>query len=326
MSRGTAAVCARRCLRVAAAPTLLAATGCGIGAWATGTLVPWLHVSAFVPALLCCAAAVEFWPTFARGRAGADLVRSVTRRPLHGALAAGGGALLALALLLLGLAAGWSLLAPAPRAHRALAAEGRPLLDDTGGEVAFAVGGAPLGELQLRPIALLPHGDLEPTRVQVLADGAPLLAAPAEFRGSRQLLRVPLDGRRLDRLVLRRVSGTVPLLFADDAAVAVDQAPRARLLASALAFAPWLLPAALALALALLLGPFVGAPVALVTVGAALLLQTLGDLGPAAAALSLFARGHWLPAEPVFRDGLPSLGTAVVVMISAMLVRAGTRR
>jgi hypothetical protein len=97
-------------------------------------------------------------------------------------------------------------------------------------------------------------------------------------------------------------------------------------LGSALAFLPWTIPAATALAVAAMLGPFLALPLALVAALAVVLLQTLGELGPAAPALTLAARGHWLAGEPVFRGCLPSLLAVLAAMIGAMAIRARFRR
>jgi len=325
---------ARHCLLRAALPTLVAVLVAGIGAalrseaaaGGAGALSPWLQIAPFVAAVACCLAAIEYWPTLARGRPGADFVVRCTARPLHGAGTAAAGALLALLLLLLLLAAGAACLLPAPHAHRALTATGRPLLDSGDRELAFAAGGVVGDEVRLRAVALLPQQSPLPTELQVLADGQPLLAEPVEVAASHQLVRVPLGGRAVDTLTVRRTAGNLPLLFERDGVVVVESAVRSRLCSALLAFALYLVPAAVALAWTMLLGPLVALPVALAVTTAALALLVLADLSPAGTGVALAARGQWLPNEPVFRACVPSLGTGLAAMIGAMWLRRADRR
>ena len=69
-----------------------------------------------------------------------------------------------------------------------------------------------------------------------------------------------------------------------------------------------------------------GGMFALVVAGVALVLQSLGQVGPATAALTLCARGHWLLTEPIFWPCITSLGAGVAAMIAAMALRAEHRR
>lgn len=325
---------ARHCLLRAALPTLVAALVAGVGAatrgeapgGGAGALSPWLQLAPFAAAVACCLGAIEYWPTLARGRPGADFVVRCTARPLHGAGTAAAGALLALLSLLLPLALAASCLLPAPHAHRTLTATGRPLLGNVDNEIAFAAGGIVADEVRLRAVALLPHQAPLPTELQVLADGVPLLTEPIAVAASHQLVRVPLGGRAITTLTVRRTAGNLPLLFERDGVVVVESAARSRLCSALLAFALYLVPAAVALAWTMLLGPLVALPVALAVATAALALLVLAELSPAAAGVALAARGQWLPAEPVFPACIPSLGTGLAAMIGAMLLGRADRR
>jgi hypothetical protein len=312
-----------RCLRRAAAPSAAAAIAGSALQAATGTSAPWLHAAAFVVAAACCLCTVELWPLFARGRPGTDLVVRAVPGSLHGSGAAVAGALLALLALLVPTALLLALGLPEPRSHRAAAAGA--VLDDARPELRVELGGVPCREVLLRPVALMPAAAPVATTLQVFADGEPVGSA-IEITATQQLVRVPMAGRSIATLSLRRVAGNLALLFPRDGIVAVDAAAKSRALGSVLAFALWILPAGVALALALLLAPLAALPTSLLVAAAALVLQTLGDLGPAAAALTHAARGRWLLDESVFRDCLPSLGTGLAAMIAAMFVRAGARR
>lgn len=324
----------RHCLRRAVGPTAAAAIASLL---ATGLQRPgdlgtshganslWLQTPPFVAAVACTLAAIEYWPTFARQRPGADLVRRSAGAPLFGCGTAVLGSLCALALLLLPLAAITALQVPVPRAHHALTAAGRPLLDEHTDALQFAVGGIDCAEIRLRPVALLPSADPVPTTVAVVADGVALLTAPVEFAATRQLVRVPAD-RSIGELTLRRTAGTLPLLFDVGACLAVERSTRDRFAGSACALGLYLLPAFAALALALLLAPWIGLPVTLVAVATTLAILTFTDLGTAATGIALAARGHWVPAEHLLSASFPSLAAGLLAMIAAMLVRARIRR
>jgi hypothetical protein len=290
-------------------------------AWAA-----WLHLPAMVAALICCAAAIECWPTFAQRRPGADWLLRLLPPPLFGCGAAMLGALCALALLLLPLGTLAGALAPPPHAQRTLPAGRAPIVRAPGNEVTFAAGGCTAIGLELRPIALLPTGPLEPTRLQMFADDRPLLDAPVAISGTRQLVRLPLAAVRIDTLRVRSVGGSLPLLFPAGAVVLIEAEPRSGLGNGALAAGCYLLAAAATLAVGALAAPFVALPVAWTLLLAALLLQTLGGLGPVSDAVDALLRGHWLGTAGVLEQCRTSLGIGLPAMILAMLARGRLRR
>lgn len=325
----------RRCAVRTAAPALLAAAVAAAAAAALGhhedaagaALAPWLHLPAFVTTAACCATAVETWPTLSRGRPGVDWVLRATDRPLHGAGAALLGALLALLAWLLPLVAVAALAADAPHAHHRAEPVGPAVLPETATALAFRGPGVSCREIRLRPVALLPSGGApEPTHVQVEVGGRPLLPEPVAVAGTHQLVRVPVPALELRELAVRRTAGNLPLLFPPGSVELVAQEPASAALNSLLALGCYLLPAAVALALATLAAPAASLPVNLALVLAMLLLQTLGDLGPTGAAVNQMLRGRWLPTEGLFVACLPSLGTGALVMILAMIVRSRTAR
>jgi hypothetical protein len=327
--RTTRVVC-RRCLAVAAAPTLvataIAAIGVALADAGGAVLAPWLHLPAFVAAGACCTAAVECWPTFAQRRPGADWLLRILPPPLFGCAAAAAGALLALGTLLALPFALAAIAAPVPHTHHALDADGVPLLRAGDGTLTFAAGGRAARELLLRPVALLPAGAPEATGLLAFADDQPLAAEPWTVAGSHELVRMPFAPRTVTQLRLQRAGGNIPLVFPSGSVVLVEAAPRSRLANCALALATYLLPAAVALALAALAAPATALPVNLLLVLAALLLQTLGNIGPTGDAIAALLRGRWLPAEPLLAASVPSLGTGALAMILAMLWRGRLRR
>ncbi|MEQ1633682.1 MAG: hypothetical protein ABL997_14985, partial [Planctomycetota bacterium] len=80
--------------------TVLAIAVLWIGFAATGLATPWLHLAAFLPTTVAGLAAIAFWPVFATDRSLGELVRRLTRRPLHGMPTAALGAILAAACCL----------------------------------------------------------------------------------------------------------------------------------------------------------------------------------------------------------------------------------
>jgi len=322
------------CLRLAVIPAGLAALVGAVAVAGTTTFgeptaaaqAPWLHLPAFVAALCCCAAAVACWPTFSQRRPGVDWVLRLERGPLHGCGAASAGALLALLLLLLAAAGAAAVAAPVPYAHRPLAAIGEARLDGATDRVTFDGQDRVGRELWLRPVAYLPRATPEPVQLQLFADGTALLAEPLVVLSSQQPLRVRLPAQPVRQYELRRLAGNLPLLLPEGSVVLVEAAPRSRLLNGMVAAVCYLLPAGVALVLAALAAPAVALPLNLVLVFAALLLQTLGNLGPAAAGIAALLGGRWLPAEPLFQWSLPSLGTGITAMILAMALRRRLRR
>jgi hypothetical protein len=309
-----------RCLAWALPATALSCAAVVATSFAAHSIGPWLHAAAFLPIAASCFAATAFWPLFATDGDAREWVRRATRRPFHGLHHAALGSLCASALCLLALAIAAAPFVPTPRAHHAAQPIGRPILDDAQTQLSFEVGAA-CKELRLRPIAMLPHGELAPARVDVAADGTRITNEPISFDGTRQLVVLPLDGRRVQRIELRLVRGTIPLLFDQDAAVVVSPDTESSLLGCAMALLVMLVPACAALALAMATGAIAALPVQQALVLTALLVQTAGQAGPADAALTLCARGHWLPTEGL----LPSIGASLLVtagfVLAAMLTK-----
>ncbi len=319
---GTFRVCFRRCAAWTAPAALAGALLVWIGNATTGAVDPWLHVGAFLPVVASCLCAVSLWPMFAADANGRELVRRTTKGPLHGMPSAALAALAAAALGLLAVTASTAPLLPAPRAHRALAAGSRPILDADSGSLSFACERA-CDELRLRPAALLPQGAPAPTRVEVFVDGQLATPEPIAFYGHRQLAIVPLDGRRAGRIELRRIDGNVPLLFDREAAVAVEHGDAPAIAGCALAASFCLLPAFVALCLAMLTGPFVSTPVQWVATLCAVVVQTAGRAGPADAALTLCARGRWIPAEGLETEAALSFAVGAIAVVTAALLHRG---
>jgi hypothetical protein len=320
----TFGLCFSVCLRAALPIAALGAALCWGTELSTGQLSYALHLSAFSVALAASQKVIDFWPLFARDAAGADFVRRQQKGPFHGSLAAGAGSLAAAAACLLLLALATAALLPEQRAHRRLQPQSQPLLDGAVTSADFALGAA-ASELRLRPVVLLPPAAPEAARIEVLADGAPLLPEPFAVLGDRQLMRIPLDGRRLDVVTVRRTAGNLPLLFPEGSVTAPSATTMPRAAAAAMALLLWLLPQALALAVAWLLAPLLGRPVALVAAAAAMLVQTLGANGPASAGVTALLRGQWLPTEPVLARSTPSLLVGIAVLLLAMAQRAWRR-
>jgi len=333
----TTTIVMRRCLVQTALPFGVTAGLAMIGAMANGidadgaTLTgghhdpgafgPWLQLPAFVAAAACCATAIETWPTLARDRRGVDWILRATNRPLHGCGAAIFGALLALAIWLLPLAVVAGLTSPAPHAYRVAAPADSPILGQDDPSITFVGPGTRCKELRLRPIAVAAlRGAGQPTGIQVVAD-EPLLAEPLTFAGGLQLARIPIDDRVVTELVVQRQNGDLPLVFPPGSVELVESQRRSSLANAGLALGSYLVPAAVALALATLAAPFAALPTNLALVFAALLVQTLGKLGPTGVAMAQLGRGRWLPDDLFFQQCISSLGTGLVVMILAILVR-----
>jgi hypothetical protein len=294
----------------------------------------WAHLPAFVAAIACSLVVLEFWPTFAARQPGAGWVERLEPGPLRGAGQATLGALLAT----LGWLALWGLAlpflcagTPAPLAHRPLApldlGQEPPLLDAPQRPRLRFAGGpqVPVAALHLRPLALLPRGEPMPTRLEVLGDGEPLTAAPVAIAFTKQLVKVPIAARTVAMVELVQVGGSLPLLFEPGSVLVVEAAPRNLLANALLALLPWLTAAFVALAAANLAAPVASLPVNRTVVVAALVLQSLGDLGPVNRAMAAFLRGRWLPAELGAMDFAPPLAVAFVCLALALAVRRSSR-
>ena len=339
-ARGPLWLTFRRCLAGAALPTLAAAlVSTLLALWlvptlpglapAPGARTPWLHLPLLVAAAACAVHALAFWPLCALRRTGADQVRRLQRGPLGGCGAAAAGALLAQVVLTLPLTLGVARLfgAPATAAVRfAPALPPQPLLDHTRPRLTIALEGDRVRELQLRPLAAPPTGAYAPTRLRVLADGAPVAGGEVEFGATRELRRVPLPPLPLASLTLEYVDGTVPLLFARDTVLVVGAAERSGLANGTLTAVIGLLPGFTALALAILCGAAAGLATVRTVALVLLFVQAVGDVGPWGDAVLALLRGHWVLPPDGFWRWFPSLAGGSVAMIGAMLLRRGTAR
>lgn len=336
----TATVVARRSLLVAMPLTAAAAVACAIGARVLAprlpagadpgaALAPWLHLPAFVASATTAAIAIETWPAFSRARPGAAWLERLHPGALRGVFAALVGALVALLLqlLLLGALLPAAVGAPAsPRAFVRLAATTAPMLDATRSSVQFGVPAGTEGDtLWLRPLAVPGSRSPEPTRIRVLADGEVLHEADIAILGQRQLVQVPFATRAVRRFEVQRLGGDLLLWFPPDSVELQATEPRSPLANSIIALLVHLVPALVALALAAATATAASLQVNLLLCGGTLLLQALGELGPAAPTIAALLRGRWLLAEPLAAACLPSLGVAAGALLLAAAVRRAGR-
>lgn len=333
--RGAYPLLLRRCLAVAAPPTVLAAAaGFGLHLATPATLAgdtppaaasPWLLLPLLVAAATCAITAATAWPTFAQQRPGGAWIRRLQRGRLGGAGAAIAAALTAQLLLTLPLLTGFARALGAPpqaHAHVTPALPTEPVLDrerpvlrllPPADFVACA--------LRLRPVAALPRGPVHGTRVEVFADGQPLPDGTVEFTSTGQLWRLPFAARPITQLELHWRAGTIPLYFPPDGVVLVGAGQHPGIANGALAALVALLPTWLALALGCCCGAAAALPTTVGVIASALFVQAVGGIGPLAEALLALLRGHWLPHSPVFPQCVPSLAVGSVAMIAAMLLR-----
>lgn len=328
-----------RCLRSVALPTLGAAVAgallqrvftppaAGLAA-APGALTPWLQLPLLVAAAGTALVTATFWPLFATGRPGREQIERLQRGPFGGAGGAIAGALLAQLVLTLPLTLGFARLLGAPAlatAHFELRPDGAPLLDATRPQLSFALDGLRLAELRLRPLATLPTGAIEATRVQVRLDGEPV-AGEVRFAESRQFERLALPARAAQTLSLQYVAGTVPLVFLPGTVEAVEARVHSGLWNGIAAAAIYLLPSFVALALALLCGRTAALATVWTAIGGLLFVQTVGGVGPADDAVLALLRGRWLATFAMFWQCVPSLAAGSLAMIATMLLRRRLRR
>jgi hypothetical protein len=338
-ARGPLGLTLRRCLAVAALPTLLAAVAGAVlqrvlrpalaGDDAPAAATPWLALPMLTAAFTCALAAVLFWPTFARARPGQQWIDRLQRGRLGGVGGAIAGALLAQLALTLPLTTALAAWLGAPKtahAHAALVADGDGLLTADRPRVVLRVpGGGPIGEVWLRPQVGLPAGPFVATTLALFADGERLDAAPT-FADNRQLARIVFAPRPVRELALERAAGTAPLWFAPDSAVAVGAAARPHVVNGAVVAALALLPTFVALALAALCGLGAALPTVIAVVAGTLVVTTVGGLGVFDPALLALFRGQAAAACWVFPAGAPSLGVGCLAMIVTMFLRARVPR
>lgn len=287
---------------------------------------PWLHVPLFVLAAALCATAIEAWPPFARARPGSQWLLRYRRGPLRGCGLASCGALCALGagLALLGACALALPRLPEPRAHlRLQGPPGLPMLDASTREIEFRGPGEACEELLLRPIAMLPRGEIAvATGLEIRIDGVAMAHEPTVIAGDRELVRVPLHGRVLERVQLIAKSGNLLLALPKGSVIAVASAGHSRMANCALAGLSYLAPCGLALCLALLGAPVLSLSVNLAMLLGSLLIATLGGLLPTGRAFDAMLRGRWLPAEGLLPEFLPAAGLAAVCIALGCLLRA----
>lgn len=349
-ARGPFALVLRRCLQLAAVPTALAAVAAGFGGRlpddtrldAAAAAEPWLALPLLGAAALCTLAATAFWPQFALGRPGADVVRRLHPRRLQGTGRAMAAALLAQALLTAAVLLPLLPLVGAPATAAAVvgARATRGVLlpaDGSANELAFAVASdAEVVAVRLRPLAGPPADGLVPTRLRLLADDGPVSPTTIAVDDSLQAFELRFPARRLATFRLVREGGTVPLLFPPGSVTVQCAALHATWTNALLLVVALLVPSLLALGLGCLCGRFAALPTTATVVGAVLFVATVGELGPAAAALRAVLRGEWLLAGGslgdgastggIFRACLPMLLVGCAAMFVASRVQPWRRR
>ena len=322
----------RRSLVIAAVPTALLA-GLSLvvprpdlaDPRAAGAFVAWLQWPLAAASALTALAAVWFWPTFANDRPGAELVQRLLPGRLHGAFAAVLAALTAQLLLTLPIGIWWPIwLGAPPRAEATVDAHARGDLLLRPQERAAVVFELPaeveVRAVELRALAMLPDGPATPTRVRLVADDGPLVAAAIVVAESRQVLRASFPARPLRRFSIEWRDGSLPLLFPPGSVQLVLAQDHCQRTNGVLLVLLLLLPSWLALGLGVLSGRAAKLPVVATVVGAILFVTTLGDVGPAGPAVQAVLRGQWLPGTAVLRTALPLLLVGCAAMIVARAV------
>jgi len=339
--RGITALVLRRCLGAAWPATLAVAAAALLlhralppvvdsAADAAGASAPWLFAPLFVAAIGTSLAALACWPLCAVDRPGADWARRLVRTPLQGTGAAIAGALLALWLLGAPLLLIGARCLGAPGQARdavVLEAPAMPLLEPGSPPLPLLVpAGRTWSGLWLRPRAALPRADFAPSRVQVLADGAPLARVAPAFTQSGEFVRLDFAARPIATLELAITEGSVPLFFPTGSVELVGATARSGFGNALWASLVVLVPGFLALALAGLCGAVAGLPTTATVAVGTLFVLAAGRIGPLDDAVHAVLTGRWLPATAVFRGCLPSLAVGSAAMIGAMLLRRRPRR
>lgn len=321
LARGPFGVTARHCVRTNVLPTLAAlaaalalhlATAPEVGGdGAAAAASPWLVLPLLVAAGGCTLRAAAMWPLFALGRDGRESVQRLTPGALGGRGAVIAGALaaqLALAAPLTPLLARLLGAPPAAARHLELVPDGAGLLDGATPQLyCDAPPGTVATAIALRPVATLPTGALQSTRIALDADGRALGAGPIAFAETRELAVLRFPALPVTRLGLTRVDGNVPLWFPVGSIVVVEPASAPTWLNALVAALLTLLPSFVALAVAALLGLGARWPTVATAIGAALFVQWVGELGPMADASLALLRGQWLATAAVFRASVPTL-------------------
>ncbi|MCA8975437.1 MAG: hypothetical protein KDC98_12005 [Planctomycetes bacterium] len=339
-TRGTFAMTLRRCLRMAALPTLLAGlVSHGLARWQAPSFVdgtatpgaasPWLELAMLVVAACVVATAIAFWPTFSTGRTGRDIVARLERDPWQGCAAVGAAALAAQFILTLPLATAFARGLGAPttvRAHLAVAPPPSPQLGPEARQLRFELPAAVEAiAIELRPLAAPPVGQLRPSRVLVAADGEPLMATAAAFDQSGQMARIDFRPRPIRTLTFSFEEGSVPLFFPAGSVIVVASAEHGLLANGIWAALIALIPTFVALAIACLCGAAAALPVVATTALVVLFVLTIGGVGPGSTALLRLLRGQWIAGVDVFAASIPSLAAGVAAMIGSMPLRRNQR-
>lgn len=348
-ARGPFGLVLRRCLWLATLPTLLAA----LLAWslakrsdgdeidAAAAAEPWLALPLLCAAAICTLATAAFWPMFAHGRPGADVVRRLHPRRLQGCGRAIAAALVAQALLtatvLLPLLP--AIGAPATASAQVTATADRDVLlpgDGSVGELAFTVPtGRTCRAVTIRPLAGAPADGLVPTRLHLYGDEGVLSEHEIAVDDSLQVFQLRFPPRSLPHFRLVRRAGTVPLLFPPGSVTVQLDGVHPTWANALLLVLVLLLPSWLALGLGCLCGRVAALPTTATVVGALLFVATVGELGPAAPALRRVLRGEWLLGESlvgsltgggVLSTGLPVLLVGCAAMFVASRVQPWRRR
>jgi len=338
-ARGPFGLVLRRCLWLATLPTLLAT----LLAWwlaphsegemldAAAAAEPWLAVPLLCAAAICTLATAAFWPMFAQGRPGADMVRRLHPRRLQGGGRAIAAALVAQALLtttvLLPLLP--AIGAPATAKAQVTATADRDVLlpgDGSVTELAFTVPtGCTYRAVTIRPLAGAPADGLVPTRLHVYGDDRALTEHVIAVDDSLQVFQLRFPPRSQPHFRLVRNAGTVPLLFPPGSVTVELDGSHPTWANALLLVLVLLLPSWLALCFGCLAGRVAALPTTNIVVGALLFVATVGELGPAASALRRVLRGEWLLGESLFasltRGGVLSTGLPVLLVgCAAMFV------
>lgn len=335
-SRATFALCLRPVFRRGLA---LSAPLLGMAALAVAARPPladptaaalWLHLPAFLEAVVCTATVVDAWPPFLREHPARPWVERWRPGPLAGCLAAGAAALVGLlgvlAICACGFEAALGLTGverPAPRvvlrplAHRAAVLdERRPRLRVLSGTE------EPVRRVGLSPAASLPPGgSLRAARLRVLADGRPVHPGWLEVSTSFESVVVDAGDRTFRVLEIERAPDRgLVLWFAPDSIHVELTRTRSRLLNAILAAGGYAAPVAFVLACLALLRGLLSRTVAVNTAVVLLAGIALADLAPCTPWVAAYAAGRWAPAEPAGAATMPMLAAT-----GALLALAGAR-
>jgi len=330
----------RRCLRLAALPSIATAGVAMAGAaWfapallepgsAAGAMTSWLGLPLLVIAAITACTVIVLWPTFTvrhgNDDRGTDWIMRLQRGPLRGCGAVVCGALAAQLVLTLPVTT-WlarELGAPATAVqHHQLVAPAQPLLAPDRPRIEFELPGSlTIAALELRPLAGMPGGALRASRLLVRGDGDVLTNEEVAFHQSGQMARITFAPRPMQRVTIELVEGNVPLFFHTGTVTAVEAEPRSGFLNGCIAATIYLLPTFLALAFACLCGSVAAVPTVLTVAMVLLFLWTAAGVGPGGPALLGLLRGHWLPGTGIFTASASSLAAGCAAMIGAMLLR-----